>query len=79
MIFNNNKGNVFANIFLVIITLIVFFALWPAVSAILSVAISVNEGNNATLDFLMNSIGFVIIIGLIVWIFNTVSNPNQSN
>ena len=76
--FNDKKANnPFANMFIVVITLIVFFALWPAVKVMLDLAISVNAGESAALDFLMGSVGFIIIFGLIKWIFNSVAGQEQ--
>ena len=68
---NNKKGDLLGDVFIVIITLIVFFALWPAAKVLIDLAISVNAGNDPTTDFLLGTIGFVIIFGLIKWIFNT--------
>jgi len=77
MIFDNKKGDLLGNVFIVIITLVVFFSLWPAVQALLAVAISVNAGQDPAVDFMMGSIGFVIIFGLLKWVLGTVSGGNE--
>jgi len=75
---NNKKGDLLVNVFVVIITLIVFFALWPAVKALLDVAIAVNAGADPVLDFMMSIIGFVIIFGVIKWVFGTVGGGQDA-
>ena len=69
---NSKKGDLLADVFVVIITLIVFFALWPAVAALLDVAVAANAGSDPTLDFMIGSIGFIIIFAMIKWIFSSV-------
>ena len=78
MIFNNKKGDLFGNMFLVIVTLIVFFALYPAVQSLLDIAISVNQGLDPTADFLIGSVGFVMLFGLLKWIYNSVAGEGAS-
>ena len=73
----NKKGDLIGNMFIVVITLIIFFALWPAVKALLDVAIAANAGTNPTLDFMMGIIGFVIIFGVIKWVYNTVGGGSS--
>lgn len=65
------KGDLLGNVFVVFLTLIIFFALYPAVKTLLDLAISVNAGNDPTVDFLIGAVGFVMIFGMIKWIFNT--------
>jgi len=75
---HNKKADLFGNMFTVIITLIVFFALYPAVRALLDVAIAVNAGNDPTVDFMIGSVGFVMLFGVIKWIYLTVSGSGAS-
>lgn len=78
MMFNNKKGDLVGDVFTVILASVVFFALWPAMKALIDVAVAVNAGNDPVLDFMIGSIGFIIIFGLIKWIFNTVSGGGAS-
>lgn len=71
------KGDLLSNVFVVIITLIIFFALYPAVKTLLDVAISVNAGNDPTLDFMVGLSMFVILFGMLKWILNTTVSGEQ--
>jgi len=66
-------SDLFGNMFTVIITLIVFFALYPAVMVLLNVSIDANAGLDPVTSFLIGSVGFVMLFGVIKWIYNTVS------
>jgi len=76
--FNNKKGDLFGNMFVVVITLIVFFALYPAVKTLLDLSIGVNAGLDPTADFLIGSVGFVMLFGVLKWIYSTVSGGGAS-
>lgn len=73
----SKKGDLFGNMFTVIVTLIVFFALYPAVKALLDLAIEVNAGSNPTADFLIGAVGFVMLFGMLKWIYNSVSGSGE--
>ena len=74
----SKKGDLLGNVFVVFITLFVFFALYPAVKSILDLAISVNAGTDPVADFLIGSVGFVMLFGMIKWIYNSVSGSGAS-
>lgn len=70
----DKKGqNLVANVFIVIFTLIIFFSLWGGVDALLDVSKTTvqNETNSTTLDFMMDAIPFVILLGVLIWVYNT--------
>jgi len=69
---NSKKGDLFGDMFIVFITLIVFFALYPAVKTMLDLAISVNAGTDPTADFLIGAVGFVMLFGVLKWIYGTI-------
>lgn len=71
----NKKGDLLGNMLVVFFTLIIFFALYPAMKVLIDLAVAVNAGSDPTLDFMLGSIGFVILLGIIKWIFNSVSSP----
>ena len=72
------KGDLLANMFIVILTLIVFFALYPAVKVMLDLGVAVNAGTDPTLDFMLGSVGFVMLFGVLKWIWGTVSGGGAS-
>lgn len=74
---HSKKGDLLGDLFVVILTLIVFFALWPAMKALIDVAVAANAGNDPVVDFLLGSIGFVIIFAVLKWIFNTVGGGGE--
>jgi len=69
----NKKGDLLGNIILVMISLVVFFALFPAVNEILQAVVGGLTGLSDTVMFLINSVFFVMILGLLKWIYNSVS------
>lgn len=73
MIIKSKKGDLVGNILVVIISLIIFFALFPAMSALIDVATSSYTGGDATVTFLISSTTFFILLGLIKWIYNSVA------
>lgn len=73
----NKKGDLLSNVFIVIITLIIFFALYPAVKALLDVAIAANAGSDPTADFLIGLSMFVVLFGLLKWVLNTTVNGTE--
>ena len=73
-IIKQKKGDLLGDIFLVILSLIIFFALYPAVKVMTDLAVSVNAGTDPTVDFLLQGVGFVMIFGMLKWIYNTVGN-----
>lgn len=74
----SKKGDLLGDLFMVIITMIVFFSLYPAVKTILDLAISVNAGGDPVVDFLIGSVGFVMLFGVLKWIYNSVSGGGTS-
>jgi len=66
-------SDLFGNMFIVIITLIVFFSLYPAVKVLLDMSIGVNAGVDPVADFMIGSTGFVMLFGMIKWIYNSIS------
>ena len=74
----NKKGDLLGNVFMVIVTMIVFFSLYPAVRAILDLAISVNAGTDPVVDFLIGSVGFVMLFGVLKWVYNSVSGTGAN-
>jgi hypothetical protein len=69
----NKKGDLLGNIIIVMISLIVFFALFPAVNEIIQAVLGGLTGLSDTVMFLINSVFFVMILGLLKWIYNSVS------
>ena len=74
----NKKGDLLGDMFTVILTLIVFFALYPAVKVLLDLAVSVNAGSDPTVDFLIGSVGFVMLFGLLKWIISSVGGGGSN-
>ncbi len=76
MMLKNKKGDLIGNIFTVILGLIIFFALYPAMAALLSVGASVHEDTEGV--FLILAIPYVILIGVMVWVYRTISGSGSS-
>ncbi len=71
MIFQNKKANLFGAVMVVIITLIVFFSLFPAVDALLDVAVSTQT--DSSIIFMIQSVTFIILLGVISWVYSSIS------
>jgi len=69
----NKKGDLLGNILIVMVSLIVFFALFPAVNEIIQAVLGGLTGLSDTVMFLINSVFFVMIVGLLKWIYNSVA------
>jgi len=73
MMIKNKKGDLLGNILIVMVSLIVFFALFPAVNEIIQAVLGGLTGLSDTVMFLINSVFFVMIVGLLKWIYNSVA------
>jgi len=76
MMLKNKKGDLIGNLFTVILGLIIFFALYPAMAALLSVGASVHQDTEGS--FLILAIPYVILFGVLVWAYRTVSGSGSS-
>ena len=70
----NKKGNLLENVIIVMLTLAVFFAWYPAVNAIITEVLGEITGVSDTVSFLINSVWFVLIFGMLKWVYSSVSN-----
>jgi len=72
----NKKGDLIGNLFTVILGLIIFFALYPAMAALLSVGATVQQDTEGV--FLILAIPYVILIGVLVCVYRTVAGSGSS-
>ena len=67
---NKAQGNILATMFLVIITLVIFFTTFGLLDTMVGVAEDAYTGDSDAIPWMISAIPFIVIVGLIIWIIN---------
>ena len=62
-------GNLIGNVFIVILSLVIFFSTYPVVDAVLGAVIGDLSNTREVVIFMMEATGFVLLTGVLKWVY----------